>query len=58
LSVRLENLAIEVNGTSAVARCRRTVEGTLASGAPVRESRNVAFGLTRQPTGWIITDVR
>ena len=58
LKVVLEDIRVEVNGTEAVARCRRSVEGTGATGAAIREQGSVIFQLTRRTSGWVITDVR
>ncbi|HEY3382029.1 MAG TPA: serine/threonine-protein kinase [Vicinamibacterales bacterium] len=58
LKVRLDGVRVEVNGTEATARCRRTVEGTSAFGTSIHEEGNAVFRLTRKVTGWMITDVR
>jgi tRNA A-37 threonylcarbamoyl transferase component Bud32 len=58
LKVRLEELRVEVDGSEAVARCRRRLEGTSATGARIQEDGPVTFHLTRRPSGWVITDVK
>jgi serine/threonine protein kinase len=58
LKVRLEGVRVEVNGTEAVARCRRKVEGTSATGERIEEDAVVTFYLVRRTAGWVITDVR
>jgi eukaryotic-like serine/threonine-protein kinase len=58
LKVRLDDVRVQVNGSDAVARCRRKVEGTSASGARIELDAAVTFLLTRRPAGWVITDVR
>jgi ketosteroid isomerase-like protein len=58
VALRLETLDVQVDGTSATARCRRTLDATLESGAPLRQQGNVTVSLTRRATGWVITDVR
>ena len=58
LKVRLDELRVEVDGTEAVARCRRRLEGTSATGTRIQEDGQVTFHLTRKPAGWVITDVK
>ena len=58
LKVRLEGVRIEVNGSEATARCRRRIEGTSDTGAPLQEDSAAVFRLVRKPTGWVIADVR
>jgi eukaryotic-like serine/threonine-protein kinase len=58
LKVRLDDVRVQVDGTDAVARCRRRIEGTAANGGRIQEDGPIAFSLVRKPTGWIITDVR
>lgn len=58
LKVRLEDLRVQVDGTDAVARCRRRLEGTSATGSRIQEDGAVTFILTRRPAGWVITDVK
>jgi eukaryotic-like serine/threonine-protein kinase len=58
VSVRLENVNVQVDGTSATARCRRVVEAVLDGGNPLKEQATVTFSLTRRPSGWVITDIR
>ena len=58
LKVRLEELRVEVDGSEALARCRRRLEGTSATGARIQEDGPVTFHLTRMPSGWVITDVK
>jgi ketosteroid isomerase-like protein len=58
LKVRLEDLRVEVNGTDAVARCRRRIDGTADSGARIQQDAAVTFHLTRRAAGWIITEIR
>jgi hypothetical protein len=58
LKVRLDDVRVEVNGTDAVARCRRMLEGTSATGTRIQEEGAVTFHLVRKPTGWVITDVK
>lgn len=58
LKVRLEEVRVDVDGTEAVARCRRRLEGTSATGGRIQEDGPVTFHLTRKPAGWVITDVR
>ena len=56
--VRIDSLDVRATETEGVVRCRRMVEGQLASGAPVNETRTVTIRLVRRPTGWIIVDLR
>jgi hypothetical protein len=58
LKVRLEGVRIEVNGSEATARCRRRIEGTSDTGAPLQEDSAAVFRLVRKATGWVIADVR
>jgi len=57
-AMSLEDVSIEVSGESAVARGRRTLTVTPASGAPSRDRSNVTIQLTRRRTGWVIVDIR
>jgi eukaryotic-like serine/threonine-protein kinase len=57
LRVRLEDVRVEVNGSEAVARCRRKVEGTGPTGVRIQDDSPATFRLTRRASGWIITDV-
>jgi ketosteroid isomerase-like protein len=58
LKVRLEDVRVEVNGAEATARCRRRVEGTSESGAPMREDGVAIYRLVRRASGWVIADVK
>jgi eukaryotic-like serine/threonine-protein kinase len=58
LKVRLEDIRVQVDGTEAVARCRRRLEGTAATGSRIQEDAAVTFHLTRRTAGWVITDVK
>jgi hypothetical protein len=53
-TVRFSNVDVSVEGTEAVARCRRTI----ASDGKTRASGSVEVRLTRKPTGWVITEIR
>jgi len=56
--VVLEVVTVTVNGTTATATCRRTVEAMSSTGTPIRASGTAVLHLTRQPTGWTITDIK
>ena len=58
LKVRLEDVRVEVNGAEATARCRRRVEGTSESGAPMQEDGVAVYRLVRRASGWVIADVK
>jgi serine/threonine-protein kinase len=58
LKVRLEGVRVEVNDAEATARCRRKIEGTSATGAPLQEDTVVVYRLVRKASGWVIADVR
>ncbi len=58
LTVRLEDVRVEVNGTEATARCRRVLQGVSRLNTAVQDESAVVFQLTRRPTGWVITSVR
>ncbi len=58
LKLRLEDVRIEVNGAEATARCRRRIDGTSESGAPLQEDGVAIYRLVRKASGWVIADVR
>ncbi len=58
LKVRLEDVRVEVNGAEATARCRRRVDGTSESGAPLQEDGVAVYRLVRRASGWVIADVK
>ncbi len=58
LKVRLEDVRVEVNGAEATARCRRRIEGTSESGAPMQEDGVAIYRLVRKASGWVIADVK
>jgi hypothetical protein len=58
VSFKLDGVRVEVEGTTATARCRRTVDATLQGGKTLKEQGAVTLSLTRRTAGWIITDVR
>ncbi len=58
LKVRLEDVRVEVNGAEATARCRRRIEGTSDSGAPMQEDGVAVYRLVRRASGWVIADVK
>lgn len=53
-TVRFSNVDVSVDGTEAVARCRRTI----VSDGKTRASGAVQVHLARKPSGWVITDIR
>jgi hypothetical protein len=58
LKVRLEDVRVEVNGVEATARCRRKIDGTSESGAPLQEDGVAVYRLVRRASGWVIADVK
>jgi ketosteroid isomerase-like protein len=58
LKVRLEGVKVEVNGAEATARCRRRVDGTSESGAPMQEDGVATYRFVRRASGWVIADVK
>jgi outer membrane protein OmpA-like peptidoglycan-associated protein len=56
--VTIEVSTVDVSGTSATATCQQSIDATAADGKPVKTVGAVVFVLVRQPTGWIITDIR
>jgi ketosteroid isomerase-like protein len=58
LKVRLEDVRVEVKGAEATARCRRKIEGTTATGAPLQEDVVAVYRFVRKASGWVIADVR
>jgi ketosteroid isomerase-like protein len=58
LKVRLEDVRVEINGGEATARCRRRIDGTSESGAPLQEDGVATYRLVRKASGWVIADVR
>jgi eukaryotic-like serine/threonine-protein kinase len=58
LKVRLEDVRVEVQGAEATARCRRKIEGSSATGAPLQEDAVVVYRLVRKASGWVIADLK
>jgi serine/threonine-protein kinase len=58
LKVRLDDVRVEVNGAEATARCRRKIDGTSESGAPLQEDGVAVYRLVRRASGWVIADVK
>jgi serine/threonine protein kinase len=58
LKVRLEDVRVEVHGAEATARCRRKIEGSSATGAPLQEDAVVVYRLVRKASGWVIADLK
>ncbi len=58
LKVRLEDVRVEVQGAEATARCRRKIDGSSATGAPLQEDAVVVYRLVRKASGWVIADVK
>ena len=58
VKVSIEVSSVDVGGTTATATCQQTVDATAADGKPVRTSATVVIQLVRQPTGWMITEVK
>ncbi len=56
--VSIEVSAVDVSGTAATATCQQTIDATAADGKPIRTSGTATFQLVRQPTGWMITEIR
>jgi hypothetical protein len=56
--VTIEVSSVDVSGTTATATCQQTVDATAADGKPIRTSGTATFHLVRQPTGWMITEIK
>jgi ketosteroid isomerase-like protein len=58
VKVSIEVSSVEVGATTATATCRQNIEATAADGKPIRASGTATFQLVRQPTGWMITEIK
>ena len=58
VKVSIEILRVDVGGTTATATCQQNVDATAADGKPIKNSGTVVFQLVRQPTGWMITEIK
>ncbi len=58
VKVSIEVSSVDISGTTAIATCRQDVNATAADGKPIRTSSAATFQLVRQPTGWMITEIK
>ena len=58
VKVSIEVSSVDVSGTTATATCQQNVDATAADGKPIRTSGTATFQLVRQPTGWMITEIK
>ena len=58
VKVSLEVSSVDISGTTATATCQQNIDATAADGKPIRTSGTATFQLVRQPTGWMITEIK
>jgi flagellar motor protein MotB len=58
VKVSIEVSSVDIGGTTATATCQQNVDATAADGKPIRTSGTATFHLVRQPTGWMITEIK
>jgi outer membrane protein OmpA-like peptidoglycan-associated protein len=58
VKVSIEVSSVDVSGTTATASCQQNIDATAADGKPIRTSGTATFQLVRQPTGWMITEIK
>ncbi len=58
VKMSIEVSSVDVSGTTATATCQQNIDATAADGKPVKTSGTVVFQLVRQPTGWMITEIK
>jgi hypothetical protein len=58
VKMSIEVSSVDVSGTTAIATCQQNIDATAADGKPLRTSGTATFQLVRQPTGWVITEIK